>query len=177
GCLAGRNGRVRRAERIGSQRAQGHRRVLRMAENTRSGDQTGSENESCRRFGEEGGVHVAYCKFRTLRPRWRRSCGASRARKRTVTDSIETLLRPFQGRPDQFEAEFTELFYVRGRRRIGHQLLRLLVLGESDHFPDRFLAGRQHDHAIEPVREAAVWRRAVTERRQKESKTLFCLLA
>ena len=70
----GRNARrrpnVNPAQRDGRLGAQGHRGVLCVAHDARRGDQTGRENETFGGLGEDGGVHVAYCKLRTLRTRW-----------------------------------------------------------------------------------------------------------
>src|SRR5207302_5069414 len=69
---AARRGRhVERAERDGRLGTEGYRRVLGEAHDARGGEETGRENETFRWLGEDGGVHVAYCKFGTLRAWWR----------------------------------------------------------------------------------------------------------
>src|SRR2546428_8046257 len=52
------------------------------------------------------------------------------------------LLRPFQGRPDQFEAEFTELFRIGGRPGLRPQIPRPPVFLGRGYFPGPFPARR-----------------------------------
>jgi hypothetical protein len=68
------------------------------------------------------------------------------------------------------DSELIELFFVHRRRRIGHQILRGGRFREGDHFADGFLAGEQHDDAINAKRDAAVRRRAISQRVEEKAK-------
>src|SRR2546430_4555334 len=97
--------------------------------------------------------------------------------KTTVTVTAGALSTLFQRRTHQFEAQFPQLFGVSRSRRIGHDLLGLLVLGKRDHLADRLLTGGQHDHPVQAIREATVRRRAVTESVEQETESSLGVLA
>ena len=73
------------------------------------------------------------------------------------------------GREDP-KAQLAELGRVDRSRRVGHRLLRLLVLGERDHVADVLGAEPLHDHAIDAPRPPAVRWHAVLERLEQEAE-------
>ena len=68
--------------------------------------------------------------------------------------------------------QLAQLLLSHRRWRVGHQINRLGRLGERDHLAKIGRAGQQHHYAIEPQRNAAVWRRAVLQRIEEESEAL-----
>ena len=70
----------------------------------------------------------------------------------------------------EFDEEFLQLLIGDGRRRIGHQILRLLGLGEGDHVPNGIGSAQQHHEPVQPERDPAVGRRTIVQRVEQESE-------
>src|ERR1700692_2877793 len=68
----------------------------------------------------------------------------------------------------QRQAEVAELLLLHRRRRAGHGLLGLLVLGEGDDVTDVGLTQPFHDQSLHSGREAAVGGHPVLEGLEKE---------
>ncbi len=72
--------------------------------------------------------------------------------------------------------QFGELLGVDDVGRGGHQLGRLLRLGERDHVAQRVGAGQEHGEAVQAERDAAVRRRAVAQRLEQEAEAALRLV-
>src|SRR5450631_3438252 len=70
----------------------------------------------------------------------------------------------------QGQAEVAQLVLLHGRRRAGHGLLGLLVLGEGDDVADVVLTEPFHDQSLHAGSEAAVGRHPVLEGLEKEAE-------
>src|SRR5260370_15346254 len=68
------------------------------------------------------------------------------------------------------DPQLIELFFVDAGRRIGHQILGGGGLSEGDDLADGFFTGEEHDDAVDAERDAAVRRRAVSERVEEEAE-------
>lgn len=68
------------------------------------------------------------------------------------------------------DAELVELFGIDGRRGFGHEIGGFIRLWEGDDVAQRVGACEQHDHAVEPERQAAVWRGAEREGVEEEAE-------
>ena len=68
------------------------------------------------------------------------------------------------------DAELVELFGIDGRRGFCHEIGGFIRLWEGDDVAQRVGAGEQHDHAVEPECQAAVWRGAERECVEEEAE-------
>src|SRR5690606_3034552 len=71
---------------------------------------------------------------------------------------------------------FAQLLRVHRRRRLGHDAGGGPGFREGNHVADRFATGHQHDHAIQPERQATVRRRAELECIEQEAEFLVGFL-
>src|SRR5882762_9667133 len=74
------------------------------------------------------------------------------------------------------DAKLVELERIHIRRRFGHEVDGGGGFAKGDDFADGFFSGEQHHHAIDAKSDAAVRRRAVGQRIEKEAEAFAQLL-